>query len=243
MRFAAARMLAVAIIAGAAMGAASLAAAEEPGHMRFDGTILSVQAEGKVEGAPDMATVSLGVTTDGATAQAAMSANAQRMDALTRSLRSAGVAARDVQTAQISVNPQYVYEENKPPRLTGYQAVNTVNARVRNLDRLGRTLDAAIAAGGNTLNGVSFSYQNPDTVLDAARRDAIARARARATLYAEAAGLTVGRIVSINEGGGFTPPMPMPMPMMAMREASVATPVSPGEIQTTVTVNVVFELH
>ncbi len=213
------------------------------GPLGIEGTMLSLSAEGKSTARPDMATVNLGVVTDGATAQAAFSANAQRMTALIAALRRAGVAERDIQTANISVNPQYVYQENQPPRLTGYQASNTVTAKVRNLDRVGATLDAAVGAGGNTLNGVSFSHQDPDAQLDAARRDAMSEARRRAELYASASGLHVGRIISISESAAYAPPVPMPVFAARAMDAQASTPVQPGEIDTSVQLNVVFELN
>jgi hypothetical protein len=208
------------------------------------GTVLSLSVQGEVRAAPDQATVSLGVVTEGDTAEAAMRANATRMTALMQALRRAGVAERDIQTSQLSVNPQYVYVENEQPRIQGYVAQNTVNATVRDLARLGRTLDAAVSAGGNTLNGVSFGLQDPDAAEDAARRDAMREALERARLYADASGLRVGRILSISEGGGYMPP---PMPMMAQAREfamdSAPTPVSPGELMTQVSLSVMFELN
>ncbi|MEJ0060905.1 MAG: SIMPL domain-containing protein [Terricaulis sp.] len=207
------------------------------------GTILSISAEGKVEGAPDLGTISLGVMTEAPTAAAALQENANRMTALTRALRAAGLAERDIQTSNLSVNPQYQYGENVPPRITGYQASNNVTAKVRDLSRLGRVVDAAVAAGGNTVNGVSFGFQNPEVSLDAARTDAIAQATRRAELYARALNLRIHRVISVSEGGGYAAPMPMPVMMMARDSAQASTPVSPGEISTTSSVNVVYELR
>lgn len=245
------RMLAAAALAAAAfapLAVSSPAAAQMPGEHRMgpviEGTVLSLSAEGSVTAAPDQATVSLGVVTEGQTAEAAMRANATRMNGLIQALRRAGVAERDIQTTGLSVNPQYVYNPNEQPRITGYQANNQVTARVRDLNNLGRTLDAAVAAGGNTLNGVSFGLQNPEAALNDARRSAMTEARARAALYAAASGLSIHRIISISEGGGYTPPMPMPMMARAMDMAEGApTPVAPGEVRTQVQVNVVFELR
>lgn len=248
------RALAAATLALAAVAAPTAAIAQESagrevqivrsGPLGVEGTVLSVSAEGKSTARPDMATVTLGVQTEAPTAQAAFQANAQRMTALIAALRRAGVAERDIQTANISINAQYVYQENQPPRLTGYQASNTVYAKVRNLDRLGSTLDAAVNAGGNTLQGVAFSHQNPDAQLDAARTDAMTEARRRAELYARAAGLTVGRIISISESGGYAPPVPMPMYARAQAmDAAANTPTMPGEIDTTINLGVVFELR
>lgn len=208
------------------------------------GTLLSVSAEGLSEGRPDMAIINLGVTTEGQTAAAALAENARRMTALNAALRRAGVAERDIQTSNVSVYPQQQYVEGQQPRITGYQANNSVTAKVRRIDTTGRVVDAAVAAGGNTVNGVSFTYQDVDAQMDAARRDAIAKARARAELYANALGMRVARIVAVNEGGGYSPPYPVPM--MAERMAAgdaASTPISPGQVETRVNVNVTFELR
>ena len=233
---------AAAAFAVMAAAAAPMASAQEPQVTpAAQGTLLSVSAEGLSEGRPDMAIINLGVTTEGQTAAAALAENARRMTALTAALRRAGIAERDIQTSNVSVYPQQVYNEGQQPRITGYQANNTVTAKVRRIDNTGRVIDAAVGAGGNTVNGVSFTYADPDAQLDAARRDAIAEARRRAELYASALNMRVVRIVAVSEGGGFSPPMPMPMERMAAQDAS--TPISPGQIETRVSVNVTFELR
>jgi uncharacterized protein YggE len=238
-----------AALAAASMSAAPAVAQQtapgapaRPHMMMLEGALLSVSAEGEVEAAPDLANINLGVVTEGQTAQAAMQANAQRMNSLAQTLRRAGVAERDVQTANISVNPQYVYGEGVPPRITGYQASNNVIVRVRQLPNLGRIMDAAVAAGGNTVNGVSFAFAEPEPKLDQARTQAVQRARQRAELYARAAGMQVSRIISISEGGAMPPPMPM-LAMARMAAEAAPTPVAPGEVRMTVNVNVVFELR
>lgn len=235
---------AFAVVAAFASPQAALAQTQPPAAVAppVQGTLLSINADGVSEATPDMAVISLGVTTEGQTAAAALAENARRMTALTQALRRAGLAERDIQTSNVSVNPQQEYREGETPRITGYQANNTVTARVRSVSNLGRVIDAAVAAGGNTVHGVSFSHQNPDAQLDAARRDAIAEARRRAELYASALGMRVQRIVAVQEGGGFSPPMPM---AYARAEAIqvTGTPISPGEIETRVSVSVTFELR
>ena len=245
------RSLTAVALAAAALAAPMVAVtpanAQSPHQERpmIEGTVLSLSAEGTVQAAPDMAIVNLGVMTEGATADAAMRSNAERMSRLVQVLRRANIAERDIQTSGLSVNPTYVYNNNEAPRISGYQANNQVTVRVRNLDSLGRVLDQAIAAGGNTLNGVSFGLQDPDAATNGARRDAMREALARANLYAEAAGLRVYRIVSISEGGGYVPPPMMPMPMMARADmaASAPTPVAPGEVETRVQVSLIVELR
>lgn len=210
--------------------------------MLAEGTLLSISADGTSEARPDLATINLGVTTEGQTAAAALAENARRMTALTQALRRAGVAERDIQTSNVSVYPQQQYVEGQQPRITGYQANNSVTAKVRNINNTGRVIDAAVAAGGNTVNGVSFSHAEPDAQLDIARRDAIAEARRRAELYASALGMRVNRIVSVNEGGGYAPPVPMAVERFAAGDAA-ATPISPGQVETRVSVSVTFELR
>ena len=227
------------------MAGAPLAVAQQPQAPppAIAGTLVSVSAEGKVEGRPDMATINLGVQTEAPTAQAALQANAQRMTALIAALRRAGIAERDIQTSNVSVNPQTQYRENQPPITTGYQANNTVSAKIRNIDTVGRVIDASVGAGGNTVNGVYFSYQNPDAQLDAARRNAIAEARRRAGIYAQALNMQVVRIVAVQEGGGYSPPVPMPLMRMEAQANAAPTPVEPGQVETTAMVSVTFELR
>ncbi len=209
-----------------------------------DGTLVSVSAQAEATRVPDIATVSAGVVTQAADANAAMQANAKQMDGVMRAIRDAGIAERDVQTSGITLNPQYRYAENQPPAITGYQASNTVSIKVRDIGKLGRVLDALVASGANQVYGPAFEIDKPEAAYDEARRAALAKAQARANMYAEALGMRVRRIVSIDEGGGFQPPMPMPMMAMGRAEKGVAydTAVSPGESTLTANLNVVFEL-
>ncbi len=208
-----------------------------------DGTLLSVSAQAEAHRIPDVATISAGVVTQAADANAAMRANAAEMDKVMASVRAAGIAERDIQTTGINVNPQYIYAENTPPKITGYQASNTVSLKVRDLGKLGKVLDALVASGANQVNGPSFEVDQPEAGYDEARRAALEKAQARAQMYAKALGLRVRRIVSIDEGGGFRPPMPVPMMAMAARqEKAYDTAVSPGETTLAANLSVVFEL-
>jgi hypothetical protein len=172
-----------------------------------------------------------------------MRANADQMAKVMAAIKAAGIAERDIQTAGISVHPEYRYAENQPPTITGYQASNTVNLKVRDIGDLGGVLDALVASGANQVNGPSFEIDKPDEAYDEARLAAVEKAQARAQTYAKALGLRVRRIVSISEGGGFQPPIPM-MRMQAMDAgmAKAETSVSPGETTLSVNLDVVFEL-
>ena len=201
---------------------------------------ISVTGEGVVDGIPDMATLSLGVTTIGDTAAAAMAANTDALNAVMARLKSAGIADRDLQTTNLSINPNWTgYDSGQRQRIDGYTASNQLTVRIRDLDGLGAVLDAAIQDGANTLNGLSFGLSEPRPAMDAARKAAVEDARARATLLVEAAGATLGPIVSITEGGGFSVPQPM---FRQSADAAGAVPVAAGEVATTANVTIVFEI-
>ncbi len=206
-------------------------------------TELLVSARGSVARPPDLAQISGGVVSTAPTAAGAMAANASSMAAVIAAVRKAGVAERDIQTSGLSLQPQYRYANNQPRVLTGYQASNSVNLRLRDLPGVGRLLDTLVAAGANSIDGPSFSLDKPEAALDEARTAAIGIARARAALYAKAAGLQVIRIAAISEAGTELPDRPRPM--MAMRAEAMAdsTPVAPGEVDLGVTVTVRFELQ
>jgi uncharacterized protein YggE len=220
--------------------AATPALAADGKDLPEHGTRLDIVATGEVQRAPDVATIGAGVVTQATQAGAAMASNAERMTATVAALRKAGVADRDIQTSQVSLQPQYRYGENQPPVLTGYQVSNRVTVRLRDLRNAGRVLDALVAAGANQIDGPTFGVDKPEAALDEARTQAIATARSRAELYAKAAGLRVVRIARISESGQVESPI-RPMAVMAMRKAA-DTPVEAGEQALSVTVSVSFEL-
>lgn len=206
------------------------------------GTLLSVSATAEASRTPDIATISTGVVTQAADANAAMRDNAVQMDRMLAALRAAGIAPRDIQTSGINLNPQYKYAENQPPAIVGYQASNTVNVKVRELAKLGKVLDALVTQGANQINGPSFGIDQPEAALEEARLAAVKKAQAQAQTYARALGLQVKRIVSISEGGAS---LPRPVPMMRAMAADAGfkeTAVAPGESSVSVSVEMVFEL-
>jgi len=220
--------------------AAALAQSPAPVAAPVDGTLLSVSATGEARRVPDVATLSAGVVTQAADANAALRANAEQMNRLMEAVREAGIAERDIRTSDLGVSPQYRRQEGQAREISGYEARNTVNLTVRDISALGGVIDALVAAGANQVYGPSFEIGDPETAQDEARRSALEAARSRAGLYADALGLRVRRIVSISEGGGFMPPRPM-LAMRAM-DAMESSPVSPGESTVSVNLDVVFEL-
>ena len=207
------------------------------------GTRLDVSAIGEATRVPDLAIISAGVQTLQPTATAAIEENAVRMERVRAALKRAGIVDRDIQTASISLNPEYRYVENQSPVLTGYRASNNVSVKFRDLKRSGAILDALVREGANQLNGPSLTIDRPEEAYDEARIKAIAAGQRRAELYAKALGKRVIRLLSVSESGSM---VPSPMPMAYARDAAMAvskSEISAGTQDLQVTVSMSFELQ
>ncbi|CAN5233684.1 SIMPL domain-containing protein [soil metagenome] len=229
--------------AAATVGALVPAIASADVAQAIAGTRLDVTARGEVTRVPDIAVISAGVVTQAKDAQTALADNSAQMARVLAALKRAGVADRDVSTSSIGLSAQYLYADNKPPVVTGYQANNSVSIKFRDIAKSGTILDALVAAGTNQINGPNLMIEKPAPALDEARVQAMALARSRAELYAKAAGLTVRRIVSISESADEQGPRPYPVMMMARSDAAPKTQIVPGEQQIGVTLSVTFELN
>lgn len=210
----------------------------------ISGTRLELSARGEVKRVPDIAIISSGVVTQAADAASAMRDNAARMTRVLAALKRAGVADKDVSTSAINLSPQYRYNNNQPPVITGYQANNQVTIRFRDIAKSGVILDALVKEGANEISGPTLTIDDPAAALDEARIAAVKAARARAELYASATGLKIKRIISISESdsssGG-------PVPIMAMKlarsSAEADTPIAPGEQNVAINISIAFELQ
>jgi len=206
---------------------------------------INVTGEGTATSPPDMATINTGVQTQAGTAEEALDANNQAMEGLLDVLEDHGIAEKDVQTTSFNVHP--IHEQDQrgrtQPAIVAYRVVNQVKVEVRNLPRLGEALDALVRAGSNRISGVSFGVDDSTGVLDQARNRAIGDARRRANLYAQAAGVKVGKLLRISEQ-----PVQIPTPRRldyaraAGAEAS-RVPVATGEQEFRATIHVVFALE
>ncbi|MGL6160359.1 SIMPL domain-containing protein [Microbulbifer sp.] len=230
------------LIAIFALFVSTTAAAADNFDIGKDGVLLSVSSRAEASRAPDVADISAGVVTEDKDSNKALRQNAEQMDKLMAAIKQAGIADKDVQTSGISLSPRYQYHQNRKPEITGYRASNTVNIKVRDIDRLGKVLDAMAAEGANQINGPSFEIGEPEAVYDEARRKALKQAQARAETYADALGMKVRRILSISENGSAGPPRPMMRMEMATAKADTATPVAPGETTLSVNLDLMFEL-
>lgn len=203
---------------------------------------LSIGGTGRVDLAPDMAMVRIGVTHQGEVAAEALRLTSDAVAAMLARLQELGVAARDMQTAGLSLTPVWRDRRSGEEQLQpwGFEASNIVSLRLRDLDALGTVLDALVSDGANRLDGVSFGLQDPESAMDEARRLAVADARRKAALFAEAAGVTLGPVLSLSETGGGVP-RPQMMEMAAMR--SDAVPIAAGEVGIAASVQMVFALE
>jgi len=236
----------LALMIGAATLPAGPAAAQEAVAVvrPIAGTRLDVSATGSVSRVPDLAIISAGVVTRSSTASGAIADNAARMERVRAALKRAGIVDRDIQTSSISLNPDYRYENNQPPVLTGYQASNNVSIKFRDIRNSGKILDALVAEGANQINGPSLTIDKPETAYDEARTRALAAGRARADLYARSLGMRVTRLLSVSESASNHPRPPYPMGMVAQAERSDAkTGIDPGSQDLEITLAMSFELQ
>ena len=200
---------------------------------------LTVTGMATVNAVPDQATLSLGVTTTGETAAAAMAANNDAASAVIARLIEAKVADRDMQTTGLSLNPNWVMNADGAGQvIQGYIASSMLTVRIAALETAGSVLDAAVTDGANTLNGLTFGLANPRPIEDDARKAAVADALARAQVLAQAAGESLGPILSITEGGGGQ----QPMPMLYKAAADSAVPLAAGEVGVSAEVTIVWQL-
>jgi hypothetical protein len=206
-----------------------------------------VTGEGSVELAPDIAVLTLTVTREAETAGAALEANSSAMGEVLAAMEAEGIESRDLQTADFSIQPRYVYpprsrDEPEPPRIAGYTVRNSLSVRVRDITRIGAILDKSITLGVNEGGNIAFGNDDPAVALEQARTMAMQEAMAKAATLAKAAGVGVGRILEISEQSFQPRPRPMARAEMAMARSADAVPVATGQNAYKVTVNVTFAI-
>lgn len=197
-----------------------------------------VTGTGQASAEPDMATVFLGVAREARTASAAMAEANEAAASVLGTLQQAGIAPRDVQTASINLSPVWDQSNAQPRQIRGYVASNDLTVRVRDLDGLGTLLDKVVGDGANRLNGLSFAIAETGELEDAARAAAVADARNKAETLATAAGVGLGAVLTISEGGGLA----QPSPMMRGTMMEAAVPIAAGEVDVRVSVTVVYSI-
>ena len=212
-------------------------------QIQAQGPVVELSVAETVKARPDIVNVGAGVTTLAPTAVAAMQQNAKAMDAVIAKIKALGVAADDIQTAGINLYAQYDYDQaSRKQVFRGYQASNTVNVTLRQVDKAGQVLDALVAAGATDINGPNFAIDDDSVPKAQARKAAMEKARAQALDYAKMAGYANIRLLEVSEAVIVSRPMPMMMKAQAADAVATSTPVEPGLVGTGVTVTVKYEM-
>jgi len=207
-----------------------------------------VTGQGSAQLAPDMALLQLTVSREAETAREALDANSAAMAEVIKDLREQGIAERDIQTDNFSIQPRYVYPkpksdgENLPPRIVGYTVRNGLGVRVRDLAGLGAIIDRSVTLGVNQGGGISFTNDDPSAALEQARIKAVKDAAARARTLASAAGVKLGQVLEISEQSRIPAPVPMMRSKMMMADAAESVPVAAGENSYQVVVNLTYAI-
>lgn len=207
--------------------------------------IVSISGLGEVKSPPDMATISTGVVSEAVSAKDALAKNNAAMASVIAALKNAGIKEEDIQTSGFSVSPKYPpYQPNQTTqRIVGYTVSNNVTAHVKALKNLGPILDTLVQSGSNQIGGITFGIDEPKKVLDEARKKAVADARAKAELYAEAAGVSLGRVIQISESSAITPPMPMMRMAVETASADASVPIAAGQQTVSATISITYEIQ
>jgi uncharacterized protein YggE len=208
-----------------------------------DPASLLVTGTGEASSAPDTGHISAGVVSEAATAADAVRTNNGAMQRVFDVLGEASIAKKDIRTERFAVQPLYaesIGSSRSRPRITGYRVSNQVAVRVRDLEQVGAVLDALVDAGANEIEGISFSIGDPTPLLDEARKRALADARRKAELYAASAGVRLGPLLELAEGGDAGPG---PMPRIARMAAAEAVPIASGTLDLSVTVRVRYAIE
>ena len=224
------------LLAACVIAAAALAPVSAPAAEKLD-KLVTVTGEATIAATPDAAMIRFGVSSQSKTARAASDANAKEMAVVLAAIKESGVADRDIQTTSLSLQPQYDPKQTGAARLVGFQVNNQVMIKIRDIGRLSAVLDRAIAAGANEMSGIEFVVSEQAKLLDQARAAAIADAHRKAELYANAAGMKVGRVMAISEEGSVPPPR-----LYQSMRAGVAPAIAPGEQTLRAVVTVSYEL-
>jgi hypothetical protein len=200
---------------------------------------ISVTGQASISVPPDLAEVNAGVATDAKTAREASDANNAAMAKVLAALKGAGIEDKDVQTSQLSLQPQYAPNRAGPSAVVGYRASNRVTVKVRDVTKVGGVIDTLVGAGANDIGNISFEVSQASKLLDDARENAVADARRKAEIYAKAAGVALGAPLSISEEGA---PQPMFRAKMAMPMAAAPPPIAHGEETLSISVSVTWAI-
>jgi uncharacterized protein YggE len=229
--------LLVALLSGCETGDTIISPADGGEHRIY------VSGSATVKAAPDIAQAQLGVQTFADSVDQAVADNNARSAAIQAALVAQGIAAQDMQTTGFNVYPQMDYQKNQAGVIVGYWATNMLSVKIRNLAKVGEVLQAGIAAGANNVSGLYFALEDPDSLLQEARVQAVADARQRAEALVGAAGAELGKVLSIRETSPWYGPVMSRADFAKDAAGAPAVPVQAGELEVTGQVEVVFEIE
>jgi uncharacterized protein len=240
--------MAAAAVGPLSNGGATLAVEGDAGASapaaRFALHSIIVIGQGRATAKPDTALATIGVEVVGKSLQEASDQNNAKMDALLKALKASGVADKDIQTVGYSVSPERKYNRDTGPgEITSFRIVNQVRVKLRDLKKVGATLDRAIKEGANTLQGLVFEADDPTPIRARASAAAIVAARSKAEEMAKAAGVKLGEVLQISEVIGEPRPMPMMDRAMAASPAGRAVPIEQGELEFTAQLQVIYAIR
>ena len=203
-----------------------------------------VSGTGKVTAVPDVAIFSLGVEAQEKTVKEAQSEAISAMNAIITALKANGVAEKDIQTQWYNISPVMKWVEDTNEQITiGYKVTNMATVKIRDISKAGATIDAVAEAGGNLtrINSINFTVDDPTAYYNQAREKAMQDANAKAEQMATLAGITLGKPTYISESGGY---IPTPYYLKDYAEGGSAnTPISPGELDITLSVQVAYAIE
>ena len=206
-----------------------------------------VSGQGKVMVTPDIANLRLGIEADGASVTLARDRAATAMESVMNALTANGIAEKDIQTRYFNIRRLTRYDRDQEKEIvTGYRVTNTVTVKVRNLDELGAIIDDVATAGGDLtrIDNIDFTVDDPSPYYDEVREEAVAEAKNKAEQLARLSGVTLGKATYISEGGQI-PPVARAVSVIdfALEGAAIETPISPGQLEISLTVQVVYAIE
>jgi uncharacterized protein YggE len=201
---------------------------------------ITVTGSGKTSLTPDIAYISIGEHTENKDAAEAVAANNSQTQKVLEALKSFNIDPKDIQTTNFSIYPRQDYDQEGKPTGITFVVDNTVYVTLRDIEKIGDLLDAAVKAGANSISGIQFDVENKTEALSAAREAAVADAQAQAEELAQAAGVGLGPVQSINSYSNYPVPIEQPRAAVMMDSAAASVPISPGQMTVTVDVNMVF---
>ena len=209
-----------------------------------DKRTMSLTASGAIKTTPDKVDISTGVASEAKTAREALDQNGEAMTKVIEALKAMGIDSKDIQTTNLSVSPvhdQRPYDKQAPPVVVGYRVTNQVRISLHDTTRLGAILDKVVTLGSNQIEAIELGVDEPEALKDEARKLALKTVTDNAKLYAEAAGVGLGPILSISEEESSY--QPHFAPAAARMESAKDVPIEAGTTAVEVRIRVTWEIN